>query len=425
MSGFEGPAVLAPIAGDPAEVRRVAAGLGAEADLLAALARTVRGLADPAVTVWASPAGRAFAHRAGAVPGVIERVSHRYGVAAAALRRLAAALQEAQAQVARAQQVHEQEWGPFLRAGDQLGLAESSADPAHRALAAHHRAEMVAHGERVQLALRRHAEAHEAYAAADRACAEVLRGLVDDGLADSRLYDVLTGTSRVAAGVAEVFGAIALLPPARPLGVVSAVAGGVGLAADAVVLVGYGDGDLSSLAIGAAATALGVAGPVLKAGARATNATAVRAATTRSARRELRLTQGDRWAAGLAATLPGRAGPVGRLGRRWASAKGLRMVEPPKPRPSQPWTRPPLPGPALRPWLHEQTAVRAANWAKGRWVDDFTTVLRADGASTRWHVAGLAADGAARGLHGGERLRRRGLDAREEADLRESGQRNR
>ena len=422
MSGFEGPAVLAPIAGDPAEVRRVAAGLGAEADLLAALARTVRGLADPSVTVWASPAGRAFAHRAGAVPGVVERVGHRYGVAAAALRRLAQALQEAQAQVARAQRVHEQAWAPFLRAGDQLGLAESSPDPVQRALAGRWRAEMVAHGEHVQVAVRQHAQAHDEYAVADRACAEALRGLLDDGLADSRLYATLTATGRGAAEAAEVFGAVALLPPARPLAVGAVAVGSVGLAAEAVVLVAYGDGDLSSLALGTAATALGGAAPVLKAGARATNATAVRAATTRSARRELRLTRGDRVAAGIAAAAPGLSGQVG---RRWASGKGLRMVEPPKPRPSQPWTRPPLPGAALRPWLHEQTAVRAANWAKTRWVDDLTTVLRADGASTRWHVAGLAADGAARGLHGGAVLRRRELDAREAADLQQSGQRHR
>lgn len=101
------------------------------------------------------------------------------------------------------------------------------------------------------------------------------------------------------------------------------------------------------------------------------------------------------------------------------------MVEPPKPRPSQPWTRPPRAGAALRPWLHEQTAVRAANWAKGRWVDDLTTVLRADGASPRWHVAGLAADGAARGLTAGSAQRRRELDARAEADLDRSAGRHR
>ena len=415
--------MLAPVPGDPDEVRRIAAGLGAEADLLVALAHTVRGLADPAVAVWSSPAGRAFARRAGAVPGVVERMGHRYGVAAAALRGLADALQEAQAEVTWSQHLHEQEWGPFLRAGDQLGLAEGSADPAQRALAARWRTEMVAHGERVQLARRRHAQAHDAYAVADRACAGVLRGLLDDGLADSRLYDALTGTSRGAAEVAGAFGTIALLPPARPLAVVAVVVGGLGLATDTAVRVGYGDGDLTSLALGTAATALGGSAPVLKAGARATNATAVRAATTRSARREQRLTQGDRLAAGLAASIPGMR--TGQVGRRFVSGRGLRMVEPPKPRPSQRWTRPPRAGAALRPWLHEQTAVRAASWAKGRWVDDLTTVLRADGASTRWHVAGLAADGATRGLRQGESLRERELDACEEAGLRESGQRNR
>lgn len=418
MSGLEGAAVLAPVAGDPGEVRRLAAGLGAQAELLVALARTLRGLGDPAVAVWESPAGEAFGRRVGAVPGVVDRVAHRYGVAAAALRSLAEALQEAQAEVARCQRLHQQEWGPFLRAGDEMAEAETSPDPARRALAGHHRIEMVAHGERVQLAVRRHAEAHDAYAVADRACAVVLRGLLDDGLADSGLYDALTGVSRVGGQLAGVFGTVALLPPARPLGAVAAAAEGVSLAADAVVLVGYGDGDPTSLALAAAATAVGAVAPVFKAGARATNVPGVIGAGTRAGRRRMRVTAADRLEVGLAATVPGfRPGLVGR--------RGVSTVAPPKPRPAPPWTRPPATAAALRPWLREQTTVRAAQWARARWVDDLITVLRADGASVRWHAVGLAADGTAAGLQRGSSLRERQLDAREGADLRESGERHR
>ncbi len=418
MTGIEAPAVLPPVAGDPDEVLRLAAGLASEAELLVALSRTLRGLADPAVATWASPAGAAFGRRVCTVPGVLDRIGNRYGVAAAALRRFAGALRQAQAEVAQCQRLHEQEWPAFLRAGDQMSLAETSDDPAQRLLAGQYRAQMVTHGERVQLAVRRHAEAREACAAADRACAVVLRGLLDDGLADSRLYDALTGTGRAAGAVADVAGAIAMLPPARPLGVVATGAEVLGLTADAAVLALYGDGDLASLGMGVVAAAAGVAGPVLKAGARATNASAVSAAGTRAARRSLRLTTTDRLGAGLAATTPGvKPGVLGRT--------EVAMVGPATPRPAQRWTRPPRSAAALRPWLHEQTTVRATTWARARWVDDLTTVLRAEGASTRWHVAGLAADGAARGLRQGESARERQLDEREQSDLRESGLRHR
>ncbi|WP_406830303.1 hypothetical protein ABEG17_15075 [Pedococcus sp. KACC 23699] len=359
MTWVEPPAVLAPVAGDPDEVLRMAAGLASEAELLAALSCTLRGLADPAVAIWASPADAAFGRRVGAVPGVLDRIGNRYGVAAAALRHFAGALRQAQAEVTRCQRLHEQEWPAFLRAGDQMALAETSGDPAGRLLAGRYRAEMVAHGERVQLAVRHHAAAHEACAAADRACAVVLRGLLDDGLADSRLYDALTGTGRAAAAVADVSGVIAMLPPARPLGVVATGAEGASLTADAAVLAVYGDGDLASLGMGVVAAAAGAAGPVLKAGARATNATAVSAAGTRAARRSLRLTTTDRLGAGLAATTPGvRPGVLGRT--------EVAMVGPATPRPAPRWTRPPRTAAALRPWLHEQTTVRTTTWAKAR-----------------------------------------------------------
>lgn len=396
----------------------MAAGLRAEAELLGALARTLRGLTDPSVGVWASPAGEQFGRRVGEVPGVVERVAHRYGVADSALRRLADVLEAAQAEVARSQQVHGQEWEPFIRAGDRMGLAEHSPDPAQRALAPFYRAEMVAHGERVELAVRRHADAVEAFAGADRACAGVLRGLLDDGLADSRLYDALTGTSRVAGEVSEAVGCASLLPPLRPLAAVATAAAGLGLAADTAVRVGYGDGDLASLALTAGATAAGGLGPVLKAGARVTNAPGLATATTRSARRALRVTTRDRLAEGVATTLP-------RTRRLLVRREGLSVVEPPKPRAKQAWSRPPRSAAALRPWLHEQATVRATQWVRARWVDDLSTVLGADGASVRWHAAGLVADAAARDLRRAGARREEQLDAREEADLRKSGERHR
>ncbi|KQU70438.1 hypothetical protein ASD62_04810 [Phycicoccus sp. Root563] len=423
-------AVLGPVAGDPAGVRGIAATLSAEGEQLAALARTARGLADPGVAVWSSPAGAAFGRRFGAVPEVLERVARRYAVAASALRRLADELERVQVEVAGAQRVHRVEWDAFLRAGELMGVAEGSADPAQRAQAGRYRAEMVTHGERVQVAVRRHAEAHDAWTAADRRCAAVLRGLLDDGLADSGLYDALTGTSRVAGEVAGAAGTLALVPPLRPLAAVAAGSAGLQVAADAVVLVGYGDGDPTHLALATAAAVLGSTGSVLKTGARATNAAVVGATGSRSGRSALRLTARDRLAAGLAENVPSaRLGVSGARGAGFAgerlARKGVRLVEAPAPRAPLPWTRPPRSAAALRPWLHEQAAVRAATWAKVRWVDDLTAVARAEGASTSWHVAGVAADGVARGVHQGDAVRERLLDAREQADLRDSGTRHR
>lgn len=408
------PGTLPPMPGDPVEVRALAEVLARQAEGVAALGRTVHGLCDPGLVGWSSPAEGAFSGRAGPVPAVLAAVANRYAVAASALRRLADGLAAAQAEVAWAQRVLAQSWGPFLAAGDRMALAEASSDPAEQALASVHRAEMVAHGERVEEARRRHHLAWQAFDVADRRCAATLHGLLDDGLADGAGYDALTGTSRVAGAVAGVVGTLSMAPPLKVLAPVASVAGGAQLAADGTVLAVYGDGDATTLLLQGGAAMAGGAAPLLKAGARATNAEVVRAATTRAERRAAALTTRDRLAAGARsrfAELRGDlAGTVGaRAGRPAATVNRAR----------------PRGAAQTRAWLAEQAQVRATAWARRQWLDDLDVLLRTEGSSLWMHLASVAVEGAGSGLDRAAAVRERVTSADEGRARRAAAERHR
>ncbi|KRE55353.1 hypothetical protein [Phycicoccus sp. Soil748] len=387
------PRALAPLPGDPVEVRALADVLARQGEGVAALGRTVGGLGDPGLVGWSSPAGSAFARRVGAVPAVLAAVANRYGVAASALRGLADGLAMAQAEVAWAQRVLAEEWGPFLAAGDRMALAEASPDPTERAAAVVHRAEMVAHGERVEEARRRHQLAWDAFEVADRRCATTLHALLDDGLADSAVYDALTGVSRAGGAVAAVAGTLSLAPPLKVLAPVASAAEGVRLAADGTVLAAYGDGDATDLLLRGGAALAGGAAPLLKSGARATNAEAVRAATTRAERRAAALTTRDRLAAGARSRLAdlrgARGGALGGVGGGSSRAQTARATATTAPAVNRVRPR----GMAqTRAWLAEQAQVRATAWARRRWLDDLDVVLRTDGSSLPMHVTSVAVE---------------------------------
>lgn len=387
-SGPREPGTLAPLPGDPVETRALADVLARQGEGVAALGRTVHGLRDPGLVGWSSAAGTAFAGRVGPVPAVLAAVANRYAVAASALRQLAEGLAAAQAEVAWAQRVLAQAWGPFLAAGDRMALAEASTDPAEQARASVHRAEMVAHGERVEEARRRHHLAWEAFEVTDRRCAATLHGLLDDGLADSVVYDVLIGTSRVAGAVAGVAGTLSMAPPLKVLGAVASVAGGVQLAADGTVLAAYGDGDPTDLLLRGGAALAGGAAPLLKAGARATNAEVVCAATTRAERRAAALTTRDRLAAGARSRFAefrgGLRAPAGAGAGRPAAAAVNRA----RPRGAA----------QTRAWLAEQAQVRSTAWARRQWLDDLDVLLRTEGTSPRMYLASVAVDGVGKDL---------------------------
>lgn len=413
-AALEGPATLAPLPGDPVEARALADALARQGEGVAALGRTVRGLGEPGLVGWSSPAGAAFARRVGPVPAVLAAVANRYGVAASALRRLADELAATQAEVSRAQQMLAEAWGPFLAAGDRMAEAEAGGDPAQQSLAATYRAEMVAHGEQVEEARRRHRAAWQAFEQADGRCAAVLHGLLDDGLADSAVYDALTGTSRVAGAVAGVVGTLSLLPPLKVLAPVASVADGVQLAADGTVLAVYGDGDVTDLLLGGAAALAGGAGPLLKQGARATNAELVGAATTRAGRRAAALTTRERLAVGARGRWAELRGGLGRATVVSAPRAGT-AVNRGRPR-----------GVAqTRAWLTEQAQVRATAWARRKWLDDLDVVVRTEGSSLRLHVASVAVTEAGSSLQRARSVHEHVTSANEEKDRRAAVERHR
>ncbi|TPG12534.1 hypothetical protein [Pedococcus bigeumensis] len=271
--------VLRPLPGDAVTMHALADRLAGQGELLLALASTLRGLADPSTATWVSPAGAAFASRSRTAASLLASVGRRYAVCAVALRPLAAALTEAQHEVASAVAERDDAWVRAVDLGNRRVVAEQGADPVQRAAAEPlHRLE-VEQLERVEGAERRHASGWARYTEADRRCAAVLHRLVQDGLDDSRAYDALTGLSRAAGDVGGVAGTLALVPVLKPLGVVAGACDGLQVAADTVIRVGYGDGDWSRIALSAGTSAAGPLAAVLKRGALATNTAALATGT--------------------------------------------------------------------------------------------------------------------------------------------------
>jgi hypothetical protein len=359
----------APVGGDPGTVRALARTLGGQGDWLRSLAGILRGLADPDVATWDSPAGRAFGRRCAGVADVVDRVSRRYAVAASAFGALAEALARAQESVGQAQRAHDEAWPEFLTAGDAVALAEASDDPSVRSTAPRLRARMVEAGERVRLAGQRASAAREEYRLADRRCAAVLAGLRRDGLSDSGWYDAVTGSRDLARSVGGVAGPAAAIPfpPLQAVAApVAAVADGVGLAADATLLTVWGDGSWSSVALGTAGAAVGPVAGALKTGARVTNAAAQAGAATRVERRALRIGTRQRLAAAVGAP----------------SARAYGKAPTPAPR-TVAWTRPSRHPGTWGRWAADQAEARVRAAVRNRWVDDWRAVTGTPGASSR------------------------------------------
>ena len=400
--------ILRPLPGDSGTVHALADRLAGQGELLLALASTLGGLGDPSTATWDSPAGAAFAARARTAASLLVSVGRRYAVSAVALRPLAAAIAEAQHDVSWAVDEHAD---AVPRAGD-LGnrrvMAQDSADPAQRATAAHLHRQEVEQLERVQRAERRHASAWQRYSEADRRCATVLHGLVQDGIDDSRAYDALTGLSRGAGAVGSVAGIFAMVPALKPLGVVAGVCDGLQVATDTVVKVGYGDGDWGSIALTAATSTIGPASAVLKRGGLARNPAAL-VSPTRTARRLLRYDTAQRL----------------RLGAADEARHAVQTQAKPKPRVFRATRRPGSPT-ATAHWAAEQVVGRGRVLLRNKWLDDLALVTGDPARSRTMFVTGLGAEvtatglglaGAGRDLHRGheERL---AMQARDDAAAR-------
>jgi hypothetical protein len=384
--------VLRPLPGDAETVRALADRLQAQGELLLSLAETLRGLAGPDVT-WESPSGVAFVARSQAAAALLVGVGRRHARSAAALRPLATALEHAQRIVAAAVAEHDIAYPRAVALGTARAEAEQSADPAQRATAVAYRCREVAELERAQDAERSHLEAWRQFHEADRRCAAVLHRLVEDGLADSRTYDALTGLGRATGWVEDVAGPIALLPtpPSKALGAAAGTAGAVNVLADTTVKLAYGDGDWTSIGLSAAATAAGPASRVLKRGALATNP-AARSAATRTERRLLRHAVGERL----------RLGVVGEL-RQVGHAEAER---PPRPFPSTGAPASPI---AAAHWARDQLAERVRYAVRVKWLDDLALATRDPARSRTMLLVGFGSEAATAGLDGAGALRDRQL----------------
>ncbi|HSO65638.1 MAG TPA: WXG100 family type VII secretion target, partial [Ornithinibacter sp.] len=253
---------LPPLPGDPAAVRLLAARLTSSSRRLGAITGALVRLRDGAT--WDGPAGDAFGRRLHEVTPVLDAVALRLGGAAAPLRRLADAMEEAQQVVSVAVRDDDDAEHAYAVLEDRAYalLSAGSGEEGPEVL-------LVRHLQREQaevraLAAARHAAAAERFREADRRCAQALRSLSVDGLTDSLPYRAVAGASSVGHDLSSLGPFAAGVPWLRPV----AVAGDVlGLAADGTLLVGYGEGDAGALAAGAALAATGGMAGVLRRGA--------------------------------------------------------------------------------------------------------------------------------------------------------------
>ena len=253
---------LPPLPGDPGAVRLLAGRLTTSAQRLAALAAVLARLRDGAT--WDGPAGDAFGARLLEVRPVLDAVAHRLGGAAAPLRSLADAMEEAQAVISDAVREDADAEHAYAVLEDRafaLACAGSGEESPELLLVRHLQRDQV---EVRTVAHARHAAALERFREADRRCARALAALSVDGLADSLPYRTLVGASSVGHGLASLGTLATAVPWLRP---VAAVGEGMGLGADAALLLAYRAGDAAGLAAGAALGATGAAGGVLRRGA--------------------------------------------------------------------------------------------------------------------------------------------------------------
>ncbi|HYN67241.1 MAG TPA: hypothetical protein VES93_10160 [Ornithinibacter sp.] len=255
---------LPPLPGHPGAVRLLADRLTSSARRLSGLAGVLAGLRDGAT--WDGPAGDAFGVRLAEVTPVLDAVAGRLGAAAAPLRALADAMEEAQAVVTTAVADVDEAEHAYAALEDRAALlvgAGGSEQSPELLVLRHVQLEQV---EAARAARARHAAAAERFREADRRCAVVLRRLSLDGVADSLPYRLLAGASTTGHDVATLGAVATVVPELRP---VVAVADGVAVGADALLLAVYGEGDAGQLALGAGLAAAGVTGGALRAGATA------------------------------------------------------------------------------------------------------------------------------------------------------------
>lgn len=312
--------VLAPIPGDGEACLALAAALTGSAAHFAAAAADLHTVTSGAL--WEGPAGVAFAARVGSTGPTLEAAADRYAACAAALRRFAPVLTEAQRRALAATEEHADATRRYALLEEEVwrlvSVGRTELDPEVIVLrAAQHGA--LARQEQAGAA---HARAWADVEAADRECARELQRAADDALADSAAYRLVLGASSGSEGSDLLTVPGMLLPP------VGAAVGVVNTGADGLLRAFWDEGGWDEVAVNAALAGAGGWGRVLKRGAvlgAVEDTTRQGSRTVRTVRVEEHWTTGARLREGLKAE--GRASAQRWVDRATATGGGpLRFV---------------------------------------------------------------------------------------------------
>jgi hypothetical protein len=251
---------LAPLPGDAASVRVLAASLEATAARLRETGLALRAVRADAV--WEDSAGAAFGSLVSQCPPVLDRVIDRYAGAAAALRRFAPVLEESQRHIDGAVRDEADARRRYAALESQvIDLASAGRDESDPEVCGLRRLQR----EQVaieQQALARHRAAWDRFRDEDARCSRLLRSLAADAIADPALYRGLRSATTASANTAAIAGWAG--PEAAP---VAAAAGAVATVGEGMLLVVYGEGSWRETFTSAGWAALGFGGSALRSGA--------------------------------------------------------------------------------------------------------------------------------------------------------------
>jgi hypothetical protein len=237
--------VLVPVSGSTPVIRETAAGLRQLAAAVDGIHAQLLDLRSSAT--WASPAGERFSAALTLMPTALDQVRHRYLTAAGALEEFAQHHERAAAETERQAVAHRSAHDDVFAAEAEITVA--ALDPAQ----AHRLAQLYA----VQRgAIARAMAAEEAFFRAWRAfegaaeeCRDRLQAAARDAIVDTGTYDAVLGVRSAAQSMTAAFAVAGTLP--TPVKAFSAAATGIGasvvLAADVLLLVGYGEGSWRSV----------------------------------------------------------------------------------------------------------------------------------------------------------------------------------
>jgi hypothetical protein len=237
--------VLVPVSGSTPVIRETAAGLrqlATAVDGIHAQLVDLRSLAT-----WESRAGERFAAALALLPTALDQVRHRYLTAAGALEEFASHHELAAAETERQAVAHRSAHDDVFAAEAEITIA--ALDPAQTDRLPRLYAVQRDAIARAMAAEEAFFHAWRAFEGAAEECRDRLRAAARDAIVDTGTYDAVHGVRSAAQSMTLAFAVAGTLP--TPVKAFSVPAAGVGasvvLAADVLLLVGYGEGSWRSV----------------------------------------------------------------------------------------------------------------------------------------------------------------------------------